>query len=40
MSIAIRVAKPAEYANAGRVTTEAFHADELLRRTDGLLPEA
>ena len=37
MSLIVRVAEPAEYADAGRVTAEAYHADDLLRRTDGLI---
>lgn len=37
MSFVVRVAEPAEYADAGRVTAEAYHADDLLRRTDGLI---
>ena len=37
MSFIVRVALPGEYAEAGRVTAEGYHADELLRRTDGLI---
>ena len=35
----IRVAVPGEYAEAGRVTAEAYHADDLLRRPDGLIDD-
>jgi GNAT superfamily N-acetyltransferase len=37
VSFVVRVAQPAEYADAGRVTADAYHADDLLRRVDGLL---
>jgi hypothetical protein len=37
VSFVVRVAEPAEFADAGRVTAEAYHADDLLRRTDGLI---
>jgi hypothetical protein len=37
VSFVVRAAEPAEYADAGRVTAEAYHADDLLRRTDGLI---
>ena len=37
MSVTIRVALPGEYAEAGRVTAEGYHADDLLRRPDGLI---
>jgi hypothetical protein len=30
---------PGEYAEAGRVTAEAYHADDLLRRPDGLIDD-
>ena len=33
----VKVAEAAEYTNAGRVTAEAYRADNLLRRTDGLI---
>ncbi len=36
MSFIVRVAEPAEYAEAGRVTAGAYRADDLLRRTDGV----
>lgn len=35
----IRVAVPGEYAEAGRVTAEAYQADDLLRRPDGLIDD-
>jgi hypothetical protein len=37
VSFVIRAAEPAEYADTGGVTAEAYHADDLLRRTDGLI---
>ena len=37
MSFLVRAALPGEYAEAGRVTTEGYHADDLLRRPDGLI---
>ena len=37
MSFLIRVAEPSEYAEAGRVTAEAYRIDDLLRRADGLI---
>ena len=40
MSFLIRVAEPSEYAEAGRVTAEAYRIDDLLRRADGLIDTA
>lgn len=37
MSFVVRIALPGEYAEAGRVTSEGYHADDLLRRRDGLI---
>lgn len=37
VSFVVRVAEPADYADAGQVTAAAYHADDLLRRTDGLI---
>jgi ribosomal protein S18 acetylase RimI-like enzyme len=37
MSLIVKVAEPTDYADAGRVTAEAYRADDLLRRTDGLI---
>ena len=37
MSFVVRVAEPADYADAGRVTSDAYHTDDLLRRVDGLI---
>jgi predicted N-acetyltransferase YhbS len=37
VSFIIRVAKSSEYAEAGRVTAEAYRIDDLLRRADGLI---
>ena len=37
MSLIVRVALPGEYAAAGQVTAEGYHADDLLRRRDGLI---
>ena len=37
MSFVVRVAEPAEYAAAGRIAADGYHADDLLRRTDGLI---
>ena len=37
MSFLVRVAEPAEYAEAGRITADGYRADDLLRRTDGLV---
>ena len=37
MSFVVRVAEPSEYAAAGRITADGYHADDLLRRTDGLI---
>jgi predicted N-acetyltransferase YhbS len=37
VSFIVRVAEPAEYAEAGRVTAGAYRADDLLRRTDGVI---
>ena len=37
MSFLIRVAESSEYAEAGRVTAEAYRIDDLLRRADGLI---
>ncbi len=37
MSFIVRVAQPGEYADVGRVTAEGYHADDLLRRPDGLI---
>jgi hypothetical protein len=37
VSFLVRAALPGEYAEAGRVTTEGYHADDLLRRPDGLI---
>ena len=37
MSSLVRVAEPAEYAEAGRITADGYRADDLLRRTDGLV---
>ena len=37
MSLIVRLAVPGEYAEAGRVTAEGYHADDLLRRPDGLI---
>ena len=37
MSFIVRVAEPAEYAEAGLVTAGAYRADDLLRRTDGVI---
>ena len=40
MSLLIRAAEPSEYAEAGRVTAEAYRIDDLLRRADGLIDTA
>ena len=40
MSFLIRVAESSEYAEAGRVTAEAYRIDDLLRRADGLIDTA
>ena len=40
MSFLIRVAEPSEYAEAGRVTAEAYRIDDLLQRADGLIDTA
>jgi predicted N-acetyltransferase YhbS len=40
VSFLIRVAEPSEYAEAGRVTAEAYRIDDLLRRADGLIDTA
>jgi len=37
VSFIVRAALPGEYAEAGRVTAEGYHADDLLRRPDGLI---
>ena len=37
VSFIVRVAEPAEYAEAGLVTAGAYRADDLLRRTDGVI---
>jgi hypothetical protein len=37
VTLVVRVAKLAECAAAGRVTAAAYHADDLLRRVDGLV---
>jgi ribosomal protein S18 acetylase RimI-like enzyme len=37
VSLIVRLAVPGEYAEAGRVTAEGYHADDLLRRPDGLI---
>jgi GNAT superfamily N-acetyltransferase len=37
VSFLVRVAEPAEYADAGRITADGYRADDLLRRTDGLI---
>jgi hypothetical protein len=37
VSFIVRAALPGEYAEAGRVTTEGYHADDPLRRPDGLI---
>jgi GNAT superfamily N-acetyltransferase len=37
VSFVVRVAEAAEYVAAGRVTADAYHADDLLRRVDGLI---
>jgi hypothetical protein len=37
VSFIVRVAEPAEYAEAGQVTAGAYRADDLLRRTDGVI---
>jgi GNAT superfamily N-acetyltransferase len=37
VSFIVRVALPGEYADVGRVTAEGYHADDLLRRPDGLI---
>jgi ribosomal protein S18 acetylase RimI-like enzyme len=39
VTLSIRVAVPSEYADAGWVTAEAYHADDLLRRPDGLVDD-
>lgn len=39
MSLIVRVAVPGEYAEAGRVTAAGYHADDLLRRPDGLIDQ-
>jgi predicted N-acetyltransferase YhbS len=35
--LVVRVAEPAEYAAAGRITADGYRADDLLRRTDGMI---
>ena len=40
VSFIVRVAEPAEYAEAGRVTADAYRIDDLLRRTDGVIDTA
>jgi ribosomal protein S18 acetylase RimI-like enzyme len=40
VSFLIRFAEPSEYAEAGRVTAEAYRIDDLLRRADGLIDTA
>jgi hypothetical protein len=37
VSSVVRVAEPAEYVLAGRITADGCHADDLLRRIDGLI---
>jgi ribosomal protein S18 acetylase RimI-like enzyme len=37
VSLIVRVALPGEYPDAGRITAEGYHADDLLRRPDGLI---
>jgi GNAT superfamily N-acetyltransferase len=37
VSLVVRVAEPAEYAEAGRITADGYQADDLLRRADGLI---
>jgi GNAT superfamily N-acetyltransferase len=37
VSFIVRVAEPAEYEKAGRITAEAYRLDDLLRRTDGVI---
>jgi GNAT superfamily N-acetyltransferase len=37
VSFLVRVAEPAEYAEAGSITADGYRADDLLRRTDGLV---
>ena len=37
MTFTVRVALPADYAAAGLVTAQGYHADDLLRRPDGLI---
>jgi hypothetical protein len=39
VSFIVRVALPGEYADVGRVTAEGYHADDLLRRPDGLIDD-
>jgi ribosomal protein S18 acetylase RimI-like enzyme len=40
VSFIVRVAEPTEYAEAGRVTADAYRIDDLLRRADGLIDTA
>jgi ribosomal protein S18 acetylase RimI-like enzyme len=40
VSFVTRVAEPSEYAEAGRVTAEAYRIDDLLRRADGVIDSA
>jgi len=40
VSFLIRVAEASEYAEAGRVTAEAYRIDDLLQRADGLIDTA
>jgi ribosomal protein S18 acetylase RimI-like enzyme len=37
VSFIVRVAEPTEYAEAGRITADAYCADDLLRRTDEVI---
>jgi ribosomal protein S18 acetylase RimI-like enzyme len=37
VSLIVRAALPGEYPDAGRITAEGYHADDLLRRPDGLI---
>ena len=40
MSFIIRLARPDEYAEVGRITAAGYHADDLLRLPDGSIDEA
>jgi len=37
VTFTVRLALPADYAEAGLVTAQGYHADDLLRRPDGLI---